>query len=86
MTIGFKINFGIIFKCDGLDLEGVKDDLSKNVTVTEVIDDIIVDDNEPVKIILCEGSLANYLNIKLRYNCWNDPTYEWLLWPMAVGA
>ena len=84
--IDVRVRFGIIFKVDGLDLEGVKEDLSKDVTVTEVLDDTLVEDNEPVKVILCDGEFAKYLAVKLRYNCWNDPHQHYLLWPMQIGA
>ena len=81
----FKIRFAIIFQEDGLDLEGMKTELSDCGKVTDVQDDEIINDDgskTPVKIVYMDSDLAGYMKVKIRYNCVENPMQKYVLWPM----
>lgn len=78
----FEVRFCMMFKVDGLDLEGVIKDLNKIGTVTEVSDDMLLGDG-PVKLIFITSDFAGFTKVKLKYNCATAEDSEYFLIPMA---
>lgn len=83
--MAIEVRFAIIFQEDGLDLEGMKEELSQHGTITEIQDDMIIGDegNIPVKIVYITGTLSDYWSVKFKYNCVENPMQRYVLWPMA---
>ena len=76
------IRCGVLFKNDGLDLEGVKEDLSKYGTIFDV-QEIELDEDTPCTLIFLEQSFANHFKLKLDFNCATAPDNRYILLPMA---
>ena len=68
----FVVNFGVVFQEDGLDKDGMREELSGLATIVQESDGTIEDKdgNEvPIWVYLMTGSLADYIGIRLKYNC-----------------
>ena len=74
---GILVNFAFVVQNDGLDEEGLKEELSEQV---DVIDIQYYDEDT---IFILKGTLADYWTIKLRYYCLEHPEQKYVLFPMA---
>ena len=77
----FEVRFCIMFREDGLDLEGVIKDLNKYGTVTGVEDNALGD--EKVKLIFVTSDMPAFLRVKREYNCVTADDNRYFLIPMA---
>lgn len=78
----FEVRFCMMFKVDGLNLQGVIDDLNKIGTVTGVTDDILLGVG-PVKLVFITSDFAGFTKVKLNYNCATAEDNRYFLIPMA---
>ena len=79
-----EIKYCIVFNSDGLDRKWIEKDISKYGKIFNVEE--IEDDEDHMTIFyLSTESIADYIMIKIRYNCLSDPTNQYILWPMAEG-
>ncbi len=76
------VRCGVLFQDDGLDLEGVKEDLSKYGKVFDV-QKVNLDEDTPCTLVFLEQSFANHFKLKLDYNCTTAEDNEYILIPMA---
>ena len=83
-----KVRGAILFKKEGLNEDWVKEELSKDVSVIDVIDDSVTytDDNdversEIVRSFLVETSMGGFLTLKLKWNCFSLPDNPFILFP-----
>lgn len=76
----FEVRFCMMFKADGLGLEGVINDLNKIGTVTEVSDNMLGD--KPVKLVFVTSDFAGFTKVKLKYNCVTAEDNRYFLIPM----
>lgn len=75
------INFAVVFQEDGLDKDGMREELSKLAKIVQESDGTIEnkDGNEvPIWAYLMTGSLSEYIGIKLKYNC---EEHNYMLFP-----
>lgn len=79
MVIG--VRFGVVFQVDGLDLEGVCEDLKKYGEITEIQDNEL-DDNTPVKIVFIDSDFGKFNRFKWDYNAVSAEDCHYLLFPM----
>lgn len=81
----FKITFAVVFQQDGLDKDWVRKELlSQKVQIVEENDDIgeLIDIHGnvvPIWAYVCEGSLAQFIGIKLKWNC--ETINDYFLFP-----
>jgi len=78
MTICVK--FGIVFQVDGLDLDGVCEDLKKYGEITEIMDNDL--DGTPVKIVFLDSDFGKFNRFKWDYNAVPAEDCQYLLFPM----
>lgn len=79
-----EIRYCIVFNSDGLDRKWIEKDISKYGKIFNVEE--IEDEEDHMTIFyLSTTSIADYTMIKIRYNCLEDPTNRYILWPMAEG-
>lgn len=78
MTI--SVRFGVVFQIDGLDLDGVCEDLKKYGEVTEVQDNEL--NGTPVKIVFMESDFGKFTRFKLNYNAVPAEDCQYILFPM----
>ena len=79
------VRFGMVFQVEGLDLEAMKQELSRYGEINDVIDSEVVGDNgevTPVKIIVIDSNAVMVGFVRARYNCVSHPKYPYLLYPM----
>ena len=89
---GLTVTFVMVFKVDGLDEEGIKEDLEKDADILDVMEDTIgyLDDDgkeilEPVKGFVLRAPLEKYLGLRFEYNCYELDGQKYVLYPMAKG-
>lgn len=84
--VNMGVKFVIVFQMDGLDVEGMKEELNKICTVTELQEDILElsTGKVPVMLYYMDGTLAQFMRAKLRYNCKAALDNNYVLFPMAV--
>ena len=81
-----KIRFGMVFQEDGLDKDGIREELLKVCNVMDESDGSKEDINHnvvPIWVYILEGDFSDYIKIKLKYNC---EVNEWLLFPIEPLA
>ena len=74
------IRYAMVFREDGLDLEGLKETLSKYGSIFDIEDNLFGD--EPVKIIYIETSLGDSIRLILDFNCVEAEDNKYVLFPM----
>ena len=74
------VTFAFIVQKDGLDEEGLKEELSEKVDVIDIRD---ADEDDELRIFILRGTYADFLYIKLNYICLAHPENDYLLFPMG---
>lgn len=78
----------IVFKADGLDLDGVTKELQKDCKILEITDSTLTYESnseeieEAIKMIYFDASFAELVRIKLKWNTFTTPLYgQYVLFP-----
>lgn len=77
-----RVRYVIIFRTEGLDLDGVVKDLSKYGNVTDVDDDTLTSDGTPVKLVYMDSSIVQLSLVKMAYHLAPLPENDYIFFPM----
>ena len=78
-----EVGYVIIFRTEGLDLEGMLNELKlKGCTIVGVSEDYCTLGDIPCTTVFLKSSFAVYVGLNLKLNLLEDPNYKWHFHPM----
>lgn len=77
----FRVRYVVVFQNDGLNAEGVINDINKEYGTVFDQEEKALDEETPVTLMYIDGSLSQYISFKFAYNCVEPRKY--VLFPMA---
>lgn len=76
----FRVKYAVVFQSDGLDEQGVINDINEKYGTVFDREDNKLDDDTPVTLIYVDASIGQYALFKAIFNCVEPQKY--VLFPM----